>query len=317
MKESKFNKFLKKFNSILDNITEQVPEVADNGLSEDNVETTSIYSQSPELTQEPVATPEPKKVYNQVNTSNYSSANASEMNNNLAHLLKTTPETSSSASYAEETKDVTMDTFPVYNDRTDESKMSKEELFDYYMEVRDELIVGFSDTCFDTINGIQSSNVLSREKKIEKITGLEEEFLSISNDDFESIAIFFKKVKHELHMITNNVGEYDPRVYANGLINDPRIKNYKMVELHMDNVLYSYMTEEDKETINKLLDTCEEIHRRAKVCNRLNSYVKETERIMMSCNTIVDTLTAEEKFGEMLMDLNVEINTSGGNSLLA
>lgn len=320
MKERKFDNIFKKFvNGILDNLTEQVEEVPDNGLKEDNVDTTSIFSQPHEgVLNESVET---KEVYSKVNPTNYSSANTSEMNNNLAHLLKTTPETSSSIAYTEEVEDVTMDTFPVYDDTKavaeDKKEMTREELFDYHLSIREKMIVGFSDACFDTIAGIQSSSVLSQETKIKKIKNLEDEFLSISDNDFASVSIFFKKVKHELHMIENNVGEYDARVYTNGLINDPRIKNYKMVELYMDNSLYTYMTKEDKEVINKLLDTCEEIHRRAKVCNRLSSYVKETERIIMSCNTIVDTLNAEEKFGEMLMDLNVEINTSGGNTLLA
>lgn len=316
----KFDKFLKKVNSYLDRFTE-VQEVADNGLVEDALESkSSLGSQNLNLAKESMTMNDTRNTFNQTNNTTYSPVGAG-VNDDLANLLKSTPDSNDSAQV--QSTNVSMDTYPVYNDNNnaqqpkDEKDMTRTELFDHYLDIRDKMIVGFSDVCFDVINGIESSKLLTREQKVQKIDAIENEFLEISNDDFEALAIFFKKRKHELHMITNNVGEYDARVYENGLINDTRIKNYKIVELHLDNDLYVYLTEEDKETVNRLLDTCEEIHKMASRCNRKEFYLKETEKIMMTCNTIVDTIVAEDKFREMLTDLNVEINTSGGSTLLA
>lgn len=318
------NKFLNKINKFLDKITEPVPEIKDNGLNEDYVEpTTTVSASEPIKVQESAPSKEPKKLFGKQKTevSVAPVAESVETNTNLHQLLKTTPDTVAESSIEEtvkSTETVKMDTFPVYNKTTDEKEMSREELFAYYMDVRDELIVDFADTCYDTIEGIQSNQVISQERKREKIANIENEFLSISNDDHESIFIFFKKVKHELHMLQNNLGEYDERVYKNGLISDPRIKNYNIEALHRSDDLFEYLSTEDKEAINTLLDMCEEIHKRANLCKCLDAYIPKTERLIMSCNTILDIVNAEEQFNDMLMDLNVKINTSSdNNSLLA
>lgn len=320
MKENKVNKFLEKFNKFLDkNILEkitEVQEVTDTGLVEDSMDTKQMHTQEVEIKQETMISNESRHSFNQINTNTtYSNASASEMNNDLANLLKSTPDSSNTVQNT--VQEPTMETFPVFSNKVDESTMSKDDLFNYHMDIRDNMFEGFADTCFDVINGIQSSRLLTREQKVQKIQAIEDEFFALSNDDYDSLAIFFKKRKHELHMITNNVGEYDPQAYADGVINDPRVKNYRLVDLHSDDILYKYLTNEDKNTINQLLNTCEEIHRMASRCNRRDFYLKETQRIMLSCNTIVDTMVAEEKFGDMLTDLNVEINTSGGSTLLA
>ena len=85
----------------------------------------------------------------------------------------------------------------------------------------------------------------------------------------------------------------------------------------MDDELYKYLAEEDMNAMEKLLDMCEEIHRRAKICNCLNTYAQLTEKRLVLANTTLDLLLAEEKFEDMLMDLNVKINTSSDSSLLA
>lgn len=323
------NKILSTINRFLDKITETVPEIADNGLNEDYVASAKPVKNvapvapaqtatSSKTTQDAVPVKESKKLFGSSKNTNVESPKMEqvEVNHNLSQLLTTTPEMTSSNNEDE----FNADSKTVESSREgslNTEAMNKEELFDYNMKVRDELIAGFSDTCFDTIEGIQSNRVISEERKIEKISQLEKEFLEISNDDFDAICLFFKKVRHELHMIQNNVGEYDSRVYANGLINNPKIKNYRIAEMHMDDELYQYLAEDDMNDMEKLLDMCEEIHRRAQQCNCLSTYAKLTEKRLMAANTTLDLLLAEEKFEDMLMDLNVKINTSNDSSLLA
>ena len=299
------NKLLNRLNKFLDKITEPVPEIADNGFNE--VYIGSAKQDKPQIVaqEQPVAK-EGKKLFGLSKSSHNETQPKMEhveVNHNLSQLLTTTSETTTSNIDAFEEEEVTQ--APAKKEA-----MSKEELFDYNMKVRDELISGFSDTCFDTIEGIQSNRVISEERKIEKITNLEKEFLEISNDDFDAICVFFKKVRHELHMLQHNVGEYDARVYENGLINNSKIKNYKIAEMHMDDELYKYLAEEDMNTMEKLLDMCEEIHRTAQKCGCLNTYANLTEKRLVSANTTLDLLLAEEKFEDMLMDLKVKLNTS-------
>lgn len=316
------SKFLTSINKFLDKITEPVPEIADNGLNEDYVVEKKVASTTPVAPVVPVQTvieppvqKENKKLFNLSKNSNNNEAQQRmehvEVNHNLSTLLTSTSDISATNEPAVEETTFNTET------RLNTEAMTKEELFDYNMKVRDEQIAGFSDTCFDTIDGIQSSRVISEQRKIEKITNLEKEFLEISNDDFEAICLFFKKVRHELHMIQNNVGEYDNRVYENGLINNPKIKNYRIAEMHMDDELYKYLAEEDIDAMEKLLDMGEEIHRKAKMCNCLNTYVQLTEKRLLSANTTLDLMLAEEKFRDMLLDLNVKLNTSNNNSFSA
>lgn len=313
------NKLLNKINKFLDKITEPVPEITDNGLNEDFVEPiTSVPTPKSVEIKEDIPTKEPKKLFGKIKSqeSVSTAVEPTESSSNLTQLLKTTPDTVAETPVYEAKETVTnvkMDTFPVYNEIATKEEMTKEELFEYNLKVGDELIEGFSDTCYDTIEGIQSHPVLSQERKEEKITNIEKEFLSISRDDKDSMIIFFKIMYHELHMIKNNLGEYDERVYVNNLISDPRVRNYNIVELHMSDDLYQYESREDKDSINKLLDMCEEIHKRANTCNCLNDYLSKTEALIMSCSTILDIANVEEKFEGMLMDLNVKINTSSDN----
>ena len=321
------NKLLSKLNKFLDRITEPVPEIADNGLNEDfMVSVKQVKHTTPAQPVQPVQpvqeiapVKESKKIFGLSKSSNDDTQirmENVEVNHNLSQLLTATTETVSSDNTIENSN-VDVETTVDANGYLNTEAMTKEELFDYNMKVRDDLITGFSDTCFDTIEGIQSNRVISEERKIEKINSLEKEFLEISNDDFDAICLFFKKVRHELHMLQNNVGEYDNRIYLNGLINNPKIREYRIAEMHMDDELYKYLAEDDMNAMEKLLDMCEEIHRRAQKCNCLATYTKLTEKRLISANTTLDLLVAEEKFDDMLMDLNVKINTTTDSSLLA
>lgn len=318
------NKLLIKLNKFLDKITEPVPEIADNGLNEDySVSMKQVKPVVPvtpvQATTEVAAPKESKKLFGFSKNSSVETQprmEQVEVNHNLSHLLTTTSEITSNKD-AEATTNEAVSATSNVEETLDTEAMTREKLFDYNLKVRDELISGFQDTCFDAIEGIQSSRVISEEVKVAKIKALEDEFLEISNDDFNAICLFFKKVRHELHMIQNNVGEYDSRVYENGLINNPKIKNYRIAEMHMDDELYQYLAEEDMDFMEKLLDMCEEIYRRAEKCNCLETYKNLTQKRLVSANTILDLLLAEEKFEDMLMDLNVKINTSTNNSLLA
>ena len=309
------NKLLMKLNKFLDKITEPVPEITDNGLNEDYVSAKPVAPAAPvQASAEAPSQKENKKLFNLSKPATETQrVEHVEVNHSLSNLLTTTSDISATVSTTEDTKE---EVLASSEGRLNTEAMTKEELFDYYMKVRDEQIAGFSDTCFDTIEGIQSNRVISEATKLEKITNLEKEFLEIG-DDFDAVCLFFKKVRHELHMLQNNVGEYDSRVYENGLINNAKVKNYRIAEMHMDDELYKYLAEEDMNAMEKLLDMCEEIHRRAKICNCLNTYAQLTEKRLVLANTTLDLLLAEEKFEDMLMDLNVKINTSSDSSLLA
>lgn len=324
-----FNKFI---SNILDAVTEKIPEITDNGLNEDSLEKVeNTIKEEVVQPKENFIEKETKKFFSKPTVSSTVETTTSSDdvvdNDNLTSLLKSTPNTTQVESSTEqnttvesvqETKEVEIETFPVYQESitVNQADMSKEELFMHYMDVRDELLVGFADTCYDTIEGIQSNSVILKERKLEKIQSIEDEFLMISNDDFDSIVVFFKKMKHELHMLQNNLGEYDERVYDNNLIEDSRIKNYDIIGLFASNELYHYLLEDDKEAVNQLITIRETIYKKAKTCGKFDNYIVESENIILSCHTIIDLINAKNKLDDLLIDLNIKINTSSESSTL-
>ena len=236
------NKFLNKINQLLEKITEEVPEITDNGLNEDAVKPTQ------KTIVEKMATPQKERKL--PNTSNEDTVRVvkNTSDSNLSQLLTTIEGETTTKTMSEQAQPVMHEV----NNSIEES-ISNEYDMEASLRARDEYIEGFSDACYDVVEKIQN------------------EYKSIADNDFDALCIFFKKVKHELHMIDNNVGEYDVRVYENNLISNPKVANYRIMDLHVDDELYKYLAKSDMDKVESLLDMCEEIHRRAERCGSLDN----------------------------------------------
>lgn len=301
------NKFLNKINQLLEKITEEIPEITDNGLNEDAVKPTQ------KTIVEKMTTPQKERKSPSTSNEDTVGVVKNTSDSNLSQLLTTIEGETTTKTVSEQVK-------PVMHEvsKPIEESVSNEYDMEASLRVRDEYIKGFSDACYDVVEKIQSNLVLSRERKVQKIQNIENEYKSIADNDFDALCIFFKKVKHELHMIDNNVGEYDIRVYENNLINNPKVANYRIMDLHVDDELYKYLAKSDMDKVESLLDMCEEIHRRAERCGSLDKYRSLTQQRLRPANTYLDLLVAEEKFDSMLIDLNVLIQTSmNSNNRLA
>ena len=293
------NKFLNKINQLLEKITEEVPEITDNGLNEDAVKPTQ------KTIVEKMATPQKERKLPSTSNEDTVRVVKNTSDSNLSQLLTTIEGETTTKTMSEQAQPVMHEV----NNSIEES-ISNEYDMEASLRARDEYIEGFSDACYDVVEKIQSNSVLSRERKVQKIQNIENEYKSIADNDFDALCIFFKKVKHELHMIDNNVGEYDVRVYENNLISNPKVANYRIMDLHVDDELYKYLAKSDMDKVESLLDMCEEIHRRAERCGSLDKYRSLTQQRLRPANTYLDLLVAEEKFDSMLIDLNVLIQTS-------
>lgn len=303
------NKLLNKLNKLLDKITEPVPEITDNGLNEDSVNhpVQRVVENKMDVVKKE------KRTFNAVKENSTSTTinNLANTGNSLSQLLTATGDEVKVESVKEEEATAYSNATPVSQESSPEFDMERS------LEIRDGYIEGFSDACCDVVEGIQSNSLLSKDRKIQKIKAIEDEYKSIDDNDFNALCVFFKKISHELHMIKNNVGEYDVRVYENNLTNNAKVMNYRIMDLHADDELYKYLAKEDMNKVESLLDMCEEIHKRAKKCGSLDKYLSLTEKRLRSSNTYLDLMVAEEKFDSMLIDLNVLIQTSISNTRLA
>lgn len=302
---------------------DDVPEIADNGLVEDNVKTETIQkTESIKPIENPIKEStfyNPNKIENDLLTSVPADILNEGIDANTNHKLNTASNT-----IQNELPKTTMETSNDMN--------SGDDAIQKLMSKGDEIIVpskgflGFTATCDELQSKIIESNELSIDCKKAKISNIEKKFLEMDGSE-SSIYLFYKQITHELYMASNKLGAYDSNsnilnklginkydtVKATKALSDEKIRQYRITELFFDDESYGYLLDSDKEQYNQILDLAEKARSIAQEVDSSDIYDdSKIEDMIKNIVSNMDLSVVKEKLEFIICELHMRVNIAKG-----
>lgn len=168
---------------------------------------------------------------------------------------------------------------------------------------------GFEDTYFSLMESIEDNMVLEVEDK-NKTMAKVLDLLYKTSDAEDSVYDYFKYIRHELHMVQNNLGIYGQEVYNAKDAVSEAVREYRIAELFERNETRGMLLDSDAKKFGELMSLTETMILKIEADNLLKTMPQKTEALkdeyvdmLWLSNNICDVLVGIETLKNDIVEI--------------
>lgn len=159
---------------------------------------------------------------------------------------------------------------------------------------------GFENTFFELMDEIRENELLERSEKTTKMNQMLSELMKIDETKEEEVYDCFMTIRHELHKVKNNLGEYDTRVYSRKDLQEDYILDYRIPELYENKEVRNLLLESDLRSFSELMSLVDTMYMELS----RNNFVTKEKRERMQ-NEYTDLLWASSTLCEIVKNIEL------------